>query len=77
MASNPMFKGMGKMVEEMKKIEGMTIAESTSMKMMGRSSETSREAVEIKKGPISAAAFDVAALTPGYKKVPHPITKLK
>jgi hypothetical protein len=77
MASNPMFKGMGKMVEEMKKIEGMTIAESTSMKMMGRSSETSREAVEIKKGPIPAAAFDVAALTPGYKKVPHPITKLK
>jgi hypothetical protein len=77
MANNPMFKGMGKMVEEMKKIEGMTIAESTSMKMMGRSSESSREAVEIKKGPIPAAAFDVAALTPGYKKVPHPVTKMK
>ena len=77
MANNPMFKGMGKMVEEMKKIEGLTIADSTSMKMMGRSSESSREAVEIKKGPIPAAAFDVTALTPGYKKVPHPITKLK
>ena len=77
MANNPMFKGMGKMVEEMKKIEGLTIAESTSMKMMGRSSESSREAVEIKKGPIPAAAFDVAALTQGYKKVPHPVTKLK
>ncbi len=77
MANNPMFKGMGKMVEEMKKIEGMTIAESTSMKMMGRSSETSREAVEIKKGPIPASAFDVAALTPGYKQVAHPVTKLK
>ncbi len=77
MANNPMFKGMGKMVEEMKKIEGLTIAETTSMKMMGRSSESSREAVEIKKGPIPAAAFDVAALTQGYKKVPHPVTKLK
>ena len=77
MANNPMFKGMGKMVEEMKKIEGITIAEATSMKMMGRSMDSSREAVEIKKGPIPAAAFDVAALTQGYKKVPHPVTKLK
>jgi uncharacterized protein DUF4412 len=77
MANNPMFKGMGKMVEEMKKIEGLTIAEATSMKMMGRSSESSREAVEVKKGPIPPAAFDVAALTQGYKKVPHPVTKLK
>jgi len=76
MANNPMFKGMGKMVEEMKKIEGFTIAESTSMKMMGRSMESSKEAVEIKKGPIPAAAFDVAAITKGYKKVAHPVTKL-
>ncbi len=77
MANNPMFKGMGKMVDEMKKIEGITIAEATSMKMMGRSMDSSREAVEIKKGPIPAAAFDVAALTQGYKKVAHPVTKLK
>jgi hypothetical protein len=77
MANNPMFKGMGKMADEMKKIEGLTIAESTSMKMMGRSMESSREAVEIKKGPISAAAFDVAAITKGYKKVPHPVTKMQ
>ena len=77
MANNPMFKGMGKMVEEMKKIQGFTIAESTSMKMMGRSMDSSREAVEIKKGPIPAAAFDVAAITKGYKKVAHPVTKLQ
>jgi hypothetical protein len=77
MANNPLFKGMGKMVDEMKKIEGFTIAESTSMKMMGRTMESSKEAVEIKKGPIPAAAFDVAAITKGYKKVPHPVTKLR
>ena len=76
MANNPMFKSMGKMADEMKKIEGFTIAESTSMKMMGRSMESSKEAVEIKKGPIPAAAFDVAAITKGYKKVAHPVTKL-
>ena len=77
MANNPLFKSMGKMVDEMKKIEGFTIAESTSMKMMGRSMDSSREAVEIKKGPIPAAAFDVAAITKGYKKVAHPVTQMK
>ena len=73
MANNPMFKNMGKMADEMKKIEGFTIAESTSMKMMGRSMDTSKEAVEIKKGAIPASAFDVAAIAKGYKKVAHPV----
>ena len=77
MANNPMFKNMAKMADEMKKIEGMTIAESTSMKMMGRSMDSSREAVEIKKGSIPAATFDVAAIAPGYKKVANPMTKMK
>ena len=77
MAANPLFKGMGKMVDEMKKIEGFTIAESTSMKMMGRSMDSSKEAVEIRKGPIPAAAFDVAAIAKGYKKVAHPLTKIQ
>jgi hypothetical protein len=77
MANNPMFKGMAKMTDELKKIEGITIAESTSFKMMGRSMDSSREAVEIKKGPIPASAFDVAAIAKGYKKVAHPVTKMK
>ena len=77
MANNPMFKSMGKMADEMKRIEGFTIAESTAMKVMGKSFYASKEAVEIKKGPIPASAFDVAAIAKGYKKVPHPVTKLK
>jgi len=77
MANNPMFKGMSKMADELKKIEGITIAESTSFKMMGRSMDSSKEAVEIKKGPIPASAFDVAAIAKGYKLVPNPITKMK
>jgi hypothetical protein len=77
MANNPMFKSMGKMAEEMKKIEGFTIAESTSMKLMGRSMDSSKEAVEIKKGPIPASAFDVAVIAKGYKKVAHPATQMK
>jgi hypothetical protein len=76
-ASNPMFKSLGKVVEEMKKIEGITLAESTSVKAMGMSTNTSKEAVEVRKGPIPASAFDVAAIAKGYKKVPHPVTQMK
>jgi hypothetical protein len=77
MANNPMFKSLGKMADEMKKIEGLTIAEATSMKIMGKSMDTSKEAVEIRKGPIPGSAFDVAAIAKGYKKVAHPVTKMK
>jgi hypothetical protein len=44
---------------------------------MGKSMDSSKEAVEIKKGPIPASAFDVASIAKGYKKVPHPVTKMK
>jgi hypothetical protein len=77
MANNPMFKGMSKMADELKKIEGITIAEATSVKIMGRSMDTAKEAVEIKKGPIPASAFDVATIAKGYKLVPNPMTKMK
>ena len=76
-AMGNLFPGWAKMAEEFKKIEGISIAESTSMKMMGRSIDSSREATEIKKGPIPASTFDVAAIAPGYKKVAHPVTKMK
>ncbi len=77
MANNPMFKGMSKMADELKKIEGVTIAEATSVKVMGRSMDTSKEAVEIKKGAIPASAFDVAVIAKGYKQVENPIKKMK
>jgi len=77
MANNPMFKGMSKMADELKKIEGITIAEATSVKVMGQSMDSSKEAVEIKKGPIPASAFDVATIAKGYKLVPNPMTKMK
>ncbi len=77
MATNPMFKGLAKLADEIKKIPGFPLAESSSMKMMGQSVDSSREATEVKKGPIPASAFDVASIAPGYKKVPHPITRMK
>ena len=74
LATNPMFKGI---VEEMKKVQGFTLAESTSMKMMGRSTETSKEATQVKSDAIPPATFDVAAIAKGYKKVASPATQMK
>jgi hypothetical protein len=73
-AANPMLKNL---VNEMKKVQGFTLAQSSSMKMMGRSAETSMEATEVKKGAIPAATFDVATLTKGYKKVESPTSRMR
>src|SRR6266536_1785385 len=72
-ASGPMMKGMTKMAEKMKEVQGFTLAETTSIKMMGRGNDTSKEAVEVKKGPIPADAFAVPA---GYKKVDSTMLKM-
>jgi len=77
LANNPMFKGLSKLTDEMKKIEGITLAESTSVKFMGQSSQSSKEAIEVKKGTIPDSAFDVATIAKGYKKVQNPISKMK
>jgi hypothetical protein len=70
----PMAQGFVKVYEEMKKIKGFTLAETTSLKMMGQSLQTSSEATEVKKGPIPASAFEVPA---GYKKAESPYKKMK
>jgi hypothetical protein len=75
-ANNPMFKGAAKLGEELRKIQGFVLADATSMKVMGRSIETSKEATEVKRGAIPASAFDVAAIAKGYKKVDNPLAKL-
>ncbi len=77
MGNSAMFKGFASLAEEMKKIQGFPLAQSTSMKMMGHAVDTSREATEVKKGPVPASAFDLAVIAPGYKKVAHPITKMR
>ena len=76
MASNPMFKGFAQLGEKMREIDGVTLADETSMSMMGRGSKNSREATEVRTGPISASEFDVAALAKGYKKVDSPLGEL-
>jgi hypothetical protein len=68
----PMAKGMGDMAAKMKEMRGYPMATSSSMSMMGRSSGSSSEVVEVKKGPIPASAWEPPA---GYKKVDNPMLK--
>jgi DNA-binding protein YbaB len=73
MAQNPMFKGMAKMAEEMKKIQGFPLARTTDFQMMGKSVTSSSEAIEVKTGPVPASAFAIPA---GYAKVESPMMKM-
>ena len=62
---NPLF-DMGKMFEEMKKINGLGLKTVMTMKVMGRSMTTTTVVTDIKKGPIPASTFEVPA---GYKAI--------
>jgi hypothetical protein len=73
MLNNPMFKGLSKLMDEMKKAEGFSLATTTEISVMGRSTTTSTEAVEVKAGAVSPSVFAVPA---GYKKVESPMGKL-
>jgi hypothetical protein len=68
----PMAKGMGDITAKMKEMRGYPLATSTSMSIMGRSSSSSSEVVEVKKGPIPASAWEAPA---GYKKIDNPMLK--
>ena len=68
----PMAKGMEDMAAKMKEMRGYPLAVSNSMSIMGRSSSSSSEVVEVKKGAIPASAWEVPA---GYKKVDNPMLK--
>ena len=75
-AQNPMFKGFGEIAEKMQEMEGFTLASESSIEMMGRAHESTREATAVKAGPIPASEFDVASLAPGYKKVDSPLSEI-
>jgi len=71
-ASNPMTQKFGKLFDEMRKIRGYPLAETTTIKIMGTQQMT-REATEVRKGPIPASTF---ALPAGFKKVESPFAKI-
>jgi hypothetical protein len=69
--ANPAFmKNAAKFAEQMQKVEGIPLAETSTVSVMGRSTTTSKEATEVKKGAIAASVFEPPA---GYKKVDSPL----
>jgi hypothetical protein len=67
--SSPMGKGFAQMAEKMKDVQGFSLAETTTISLMGRTQTSGREAVEVKKGAVDPAVF---ALPTGYKQVKAP-----
>jgi hypothetical protein len=65
MPSNPLF-DMGKMYDELKKINGISLKTVTIMRMMGQEMKTTKVVTAIEKGAIPASVFEVPA---GYKLV--------
>lgn len=68
----PMAKGMGQMQEKMKEMKGFPLANTTTVSVMGHSSNTASEVTEVKKGPIPASAWVIPV---GYTKVDSPMAK--
>jgi hypothetical protein len=68
-----MMQGMDKMFKKMAEIQGISLMHHTTMSMMGRKTDTSSEATEVKKGAIPAEAFAIPA---GYKQVESPMKKM-
>jgi len=63
---NPMF-DTGKLYDEMKKINGMPVKTTTTMKMMNMEMKSTTVVTSVEKGSIPASTFEVPA---GYKEVP-------
>jgi hypothetical protein len=72
----PRVQGMDRVFGEMKKIEGVSLAQTTRSKIMGQTTVTTSEVTEVRKGRIPAATFDVAAIAPGYRKVDSPLARV-
>ena len=73
-AMGPMGQGMTEMQEKFKDMKGLPLASTTTTKVLGRTSTSSQEVTEIRKGPIPASAWQIPA---GYKLVESPMAKMK
>jgi len=72
-SAGPMGKSMGALWDKFKEMKGYPLASTNTVKLMGKSTTTTSEVTEIKKGPIPASAFELPA---GYKKVESPMAKM-
>src|SRR5262249_42195271 len=72
-AMGPMAKGMADMQEQMKKIKGFPLASKTTTSILGRSSTSSTEVTEIKRGAIPDSAWEIPS---GYTKTESPMAQM-
>jgi len=71
--SGPMGKFMKQMADKFKEMKGIPLANTTTIKMMGKGNVTTQEVTEIKKDAIPASTF---AIPEGYKKTESPAAKM-
>ena len=71
--SGPLAKGMQEMYEKFKEMKGIPLASTSTTKILGKTTTSTTEVVEIKKGPIPASAWTIPT---GYKKVESPMAKM-
>ena len=71
-AMGPMAQNVAQMQEKFKDLKGYPMATDSAVNIMGRSTKTSTEVTEVKKGPIPASAWEIPA---GYKKIENPMLK--
>jgi hypothetical protein len=72
-AMGSMGKGLSEMQEKTKDMKGFPLARTSSSSLMGRSTSSTFEVTEVKKGAVPASAWEVPA---GYAKVDNPMTKM-
>ena len=71
--SNPMTKRFAPLFEEMKKIEGLPLAQEMDATIAGMHIKSVTEATDVKAGPIPSTTFDIPA---GYTKVESPMSQM-
>jgi hypothetical protein len=68
----PMAKSMGGLWEKFKEMKGIPLYSTDTVKVLGKTTTSTTEVTEIKKGPIPASAFAVPA---DYKQTESPMAK--
>jgi hypothetical protein len=71
-AFGPMARNMTTMQEQLKKLKGFPIANTTTTSVMGRRSVSTSEVTSIRHGSIPASAWEIPE---GYEKVDNPMMK--
>jgi hypothetical protein len=70
--ASPMSKMVESLQEKMKQMNGLSLATTTTTTVLGKSTTSSAEVTEIKKGPVPASAWDLPA---GYRQGPSPFKR--